>query len=461
MSSIWTIRRSATDTKLSGLCAGVAQHWAVDPVLVRVGCALLALSGGIGVVLYVAGWLLIPVEGQDKSRLDDLIDGQARTLSREAWLVIVAVLCIAAFPVLGVVAPFGFGPAVIVAAIWYFGYHRNRQPAPSAEPPAQGTFGPATHAPMQFATSPGPATEFTVAADAWRRRVEEHLRASAEPAAGAAGRRSIPQSVWLSSRSTDSGSTGQEPLPGSALASPSGYPYSAEEQARMEFLAHPDPVGLYAEPAEPSPTPVVPRSRSRSARQLRLVGLVAVGLALATMAVIERVWVPVPAVGYLGAALLMVGLTLVAATWFGRARGVLMTGLLLAVGVLATTVTGPLHSMEDWRPKQIVHAPTELPTAPLTQDFGKLELNLSKVAMESDATVTAHVDIGSLVVTIPPNVNVVVRYDVDAGVVATYGSPTVGGTDLVEQVTPGEPIAGAPTLTLKLSVDQGELRVDR
>jgi phage shock protein PspC (stress-responsive transcriptional regulator) len=65
MSSIWTIRRSATDVKLTGLCGGVARYWEIDPVLVRVGWALLALSGGIGLVLYLAGWLLIPGRGPD------------------------------------------------------------------------------------------------------------------------------------------------------------------------------------------------------------------------------------------------------------------------------------------------------------------------------------------------------------------------------------------------------------
>ena len=72
MSSIWTIRRSATDAKLAGLCGGVAQHWRVDPLLVRVGWVLLALSGGVGLVLYLAGWLLIPLEGKDKAPVEDL-----------------------------------------------------------------------------------------------------------------------------------------------------------------------------------------------------------------------------------------------------------------------------------------------------------------------------------------------------------------------------------------------------
>ena len=77
MSSIWTIRRSTSDAKLAGVCGGVARHWNVDPVLVRVGCVLLALSGGIGLVLYVAGWLLIPIDGSDKPVIHDLLGEQA------------------------------------------------------------------------------------------------------------------------------------------------------------------------------------------------------------------------------------------------------------------------------------------------------------------------------------------------------------------------------------------------
>ena len=130
MSSIWTVRRSATDSKLTGLCGGIARHWGVDPVLVRVGCALLALSGGIGVVLYLAGWLLIPIDGKDRSPVDDLLGPQARRWPREVWIVIVVVACVVTLAVFGSVIPFGFGPAVILAAIWYFGYYKNRPPRP-------------------------------------------------------------------------------------------------------------------------------------------------------------------------------------------------------------------------------------------------------------------------------------------------------------------------------------------
>ena len=60
-----------------GSCGGVARHWNVDPVLVRVGGVLLAFSGGIGIVLYLAGWLLIPADGATTSTLDDLTGGSS------------------------------------------------------------------------------------------------------------------------------------------------------------------------------------------------------------------------------------------------------------------------------------------------------------------------------------------------------------------------------------------------
>ena len=127
MSSIWTIRRSATDVKLTGLCGGVAQHWGIDPVLVRVGWALLALSGGIGLVLYVAGWLLIPVEGSDKALVDDLFGESVRRWPKELWITLVVVASLAMFAIFGWLSPFSIGPAVVIAVIWYFGFYKGRQ----------------------------------------------------------------------------------------------------------------------------------------------------------------------------------------------------------------------------------------------------------------------------------------------------------------------------------------------
>ncbi len=127
MSSIWTIRRSTSDAKLAGLCGGIAKHWGVDPVLVRVAFALLALSAGMGVVLYLAGWLLLPVEGKDKAPVDDLFGEAARKWPKEVWIAVVTLACVAMFAIFGSISPFSIGPAVVIAVIWYFGFYKPRQ----------------------------------------------------------------------------------------------------------------------------------------------------------------------------------------------------------------------------------------------------------------------------------------------------------------------------------------------
>src|ERR671916_1059128 len=111
MSSIWTVRRSSSDVKLAGLCGGLARHWGIDPVLVRVGWALLALSGGLGVILYLAGWLLIPADGRETSPAEDMFGESVRRWPREVWVAIVVIACIAGLAVFGGFAPLGIGPA--------------------------------------------------------------------------------------------------------------------------------------------------------------------------------------------------------------------------------------------------------------------------------------------------------------------------------------------------------------
>ncbi len=58
---------------LTGVAAGVADYFGVDPIIVRIALAILAMAGP-GVPLYLAGWLLIPDEGARQSVAADVID---------------------------------------------------------------------------------------------------------------------------------------------------------------------------------------------------------------------------------------------------------------------------------------------------------------------------------------------------------------------------------------------------
>lgn len=54
--------RSRTDRKIAGVCGGIAEYFKLDPTLVRLLWVIFALSGGTGVIAYVAAWLLVPEE---------------------------------------------------------------------------------------------------------------------------------------------------------------------------------------------------------------------------------------------------------------------------------------------------------------------------------------------------------------------------------------------------------------
>jgi phage shock protein PspC (stress-responsive transcriptional regulator) len=62
-----TLRRPAEGRMIAGVAAGVARSFGIDPVIVRVAFLVLALAGGAGVPLYIAGWLLIPDEVSGES----------------------------------------------------------------------------------------------------------------------------------------------------------------------------------------------------------------------------------------------------------------------------------------------------------------------------------------------------------------------------------------------------------
>ena len=71
---------AAAITASSPACAALSPGTDVDPVVYRVTLAVLSIFGGVGLLLYVIGWLLIPAEGAAGSVLDRAV--HRRTGSR-------------------------------------------------------------------------------------------------------------------------------------------------------------------------------------------------------------------------------------------------------------------------------------------------------------------------------------------------------------------------------------------
>jgi phage shock protein PspC (stress-responsive transcriptional regulator) len=58
---------------LGGVAAGLADYFDVDPTLVRMAFVVLTLMGGVAVLFYLAGWLLIPDEGSETSMAEEMV----------------------------------------------------------------------------------------------------------------------------------------------------------------------------------------------------------------------------------------------------------------------------------------------------------------------------------------------------------------------------------------------------
>ncbi|MGC8873993.1 MAG: PspC domain-containing protein [Chloroflexia bacterium] len=52
--------RSRTERMIGGVCGGLAEYFHMDPTIVRVIFVLLALVHGIGLILYLVLWFVMP-----------------------------------------------------------------------------------------------------------------------------------------------------------------------------------------------------------------------------------------------------------------------------------------------------------------------------------------------------------------------------------------------------------------
>ena len=65
--------RSRKGRMLAGVCAGFADYFSLDVTLVRVIWAVVSLiTGGAGVLAYLAAWVIIPAEGEKTSIVQNM-----------------------------------------------------------------------------------------------------------------------------------------------------------------------------------------------------------------------------------------------------------------------------------------------------------------------------------------------------------------------------------------------------
>ncbi len=58
--------RSGKEKILGGVCGGMAEYFGVDPVIVRLLWIAACLLWGVGILLYIIAWIVIPKNPKHK-----------------------------------------------------------------------------------------------------------------------------------------------------------------------------------------------------------------------------------------------------------------------------------------------------------------------------------------------------------------------------------------------------------
>lgn len=58
----------------AGVCTGLAGYFGVDVNLVRLAFGVLTVFYGLGILLYLIAWAILPEEGEDASILESIVN---------------------------------------------------------------------------------------------------------------------------------------------------------------------------------------------------------------------------------------------------------------------------------------------------------------------------------------------------------------------------------------------------
>ena len=157
-----TTKASPEGRHLAGVAGGLARHFDIDPVIVRVLLVVLVFFGGAGLLLYGAGWLFIPEEGSEQAAVP--LDDRNRSLA----LYVAGGL--AALALLGdTVGSFHFPwPLAIIALIVLLIVSRSDRFRSGQRPPA-GTgpaYGPQPYGPAAYDATAASGTTLESTTDA-------------------------------------------------------------------------------------------------------------------------------------------------------------------------------------------------------------------------------------------------------------------------------------------------------
>ncbi|WP_329365700.1 PspC domain-containing protein [Streptomyces sp. NBC_00669] len=396
-------RGHGKDKVLAGVCHGAGRYFGVDPVIFRIVLAVLALTGGIGLIIYGLGWLVIPQEDEEESEAHRLLSGRIEGAPLTAVLMAL-VGCGLYASMLGNGANQAFSLILLAATVAavYWSQQRTRMQAagetPLAAASAVADAPPAAQAPPE----PGSAPSW------WR-----------DPLTKA------PPYLW----------------------GPDDGPYqAADRQAWRERKR---------------------KTRKERQWPFGLVAflLAATAAGVGTCVAVHRTSVGSSVEIGLASALGVFGVAYLIASFAGRPRGLTAFWSLLTIAGLIGAASLP-KDQEGWTSRWTPTTTTAIQPS-YVRGAGDGVLDLRTVSLGNRTVSTRlDVHVGEAEVKLPPNATVVLTYHIGVGDVLLPGKSHSGvnirsGTHDTEVYSPrpGTPSTGTIDLTVKVGV--GDLRVVR
>ncbi len=428
-------------------------------MLWRVLLAVLGFFGGVGILVYVAAWLIIPGEGDTASPIESML-GRGRSSMSPVTVIILGVVVAVGF---GFVVTDAFRAVLLGAAILVGGAlllnRQQREARPQSAAPGAGV--PASPPPP-----PGPVPPVGYPAPTGYQAYPEFGRTATvtPPAFHLPGSTSGVSSPPSGPGGPDEPTMRLPSAPAWPTSAAASGPPVAQPTYRPPFAPH----GPYAGPpkvAAPPPPKSKPPRKPRERSALGAVTFSLIFVALGLVGVLDLLDVfGIGASAYFAAALAVIGLGLLVGTWFGRARWLIALGLVTAAALAVVTV---VESYD--RVRGVDGAVTWAPTSHrdlanrYEQSFGDAVLDLRAIDFSQQETeITVAINFGEATVVLPPDVDVTAVTRVTAGDANILGQRTQGMDNRpVDTVDLGPDGAGGGKLRLNLHVNAGHMEVSR